>query len=402
MNQVERMTSARLWAAYHYPYLASALFAVRFIDADNIGGVAADEHFRIYVDHEYTSGWSSQLLGVEMVHQVSHLLRGHAFRAREIGLVEDDVFHWVDAVDAEINDDLMASHAAPVNSALPVDLKLASSLFAEEYFVNGERRSEQQRDCGSAAHGDPRRWEEPPPLNHSDGVRKEEADLIRRRVASEILSHERSHGDSPAGLLRWANGLLNPRVDWRRELGATLRRGVAEISGAVDYSYRRPSRRASCSPDVILPSLRRRVPLVSVVCDTSASMSERLLAEALSEIDGLLVSSGVRLDAVRVFTCDAEPGPAQLVRSASEVMLVGGGGTDLTVGINAAILSVPRPDLVVVITDGWTPWPAMAPRAVRTLAVLLGEHPPPPPDWVQGVVVEDMTPHGVKVESHSF
>ncbi len=400
MTPAERLASARLWAAYHYPYMASALFAVRFVSAEHVGGVAADEHFRIYVDHAQTSSWTSELLGVEMVHQVGHLLRGHASRAREIGLVGDDLLHWVDSVDAEINDDLINTHAAPVDSALPVDLGLAPFLFAEEYFVNGERRAGTQRDCGSAAHGDPRQWEEPPPSSDIDGIRKGETDLIRRRVASEILSHEQRHGSSPAGLLRWANSLLNSRVDWRRELGATLRRGVAEISGAVDYSYRRPSRRAGCSPDVVLPSLRHRVPRVSVVCDTSASMNENLLTEALTEIDGLLAASGVRLDAVSVFTCDAEAGPAQLVRSASEITLVGGGGTDLTVGIDAAVQSSPRPDLVVVITDGWTPWPTSTLRTIRTLAVLLGENPPAPPGWVQAVAIKDMASPTVEVETH--
>ncbi len=398
MTDADRLASARLWAAHHYPYLASALFAIRFVSAPNIGGLAADEYFRVYVDLHQISGWTADLLGVEMVHQVGHLLRGHASRAREIGLVEDDLLHWVDSTDAEINDDLLQAHVAPVDSAFPVDLGLAPSLFAEEYFVNGERRIGIRRDCGSAAHGDPRRWEEPPPMKNIDGVRKEETDLIRRRVASEIISHQRRHGSSPAGLLRWANTLLHPRVDWRKELGATLRRGVAEISGAVNYSYQRPSRRAYCSPEVILPSLRQRVPRLSVVCDTSASMNESLLTEALTEIDGLLVASGVRPDAVSVFTCDAEAGPAQLIRSASEITLVGGGGTDLTVGIDAAIQSRPRPDLVVVITDGWTPWPTSAPRGIRTLAVLLGETPPASPRWVQEVVINDMTSPSLEVE----
>ena len=107
MTDLDRLASARLWAAYHNPYQASALFAIRFVPAENKSGVAADEHFRMYVDPQQTADWTSQLLGVEMVHQVSHLLRSHASRAREIGLVRDDMLHWVDAVDAEINDDLI-------------------------------------------------------------------------------------------------------------------------------------------------------------------------------------------------------------------------------------------------------------------------------------------------------
>ena len=94
----------------------------------------------------------------------------------------------------------------------------------------------------------------------------------------------------PAGLLRWAELTVQPAVDWRRVLAAELRRAVADTAGAVDYSYRRPSRRAPVAGQVVLPALRRPVPEVAVVCDTSGSMTEDLLAAALAEVEGLLRS----------------------------------------------------------------------------------------------------------------
>jgi predicted metal-dependent peptidase len=52
------------------------------------------------------------------------------------------------------------------------------------------------------------------------------------------------------------------------------------------------------------------------------------------------------------------------------VRLVGGGGTDLRVGIAAAQASRPRPDVVVVLTDGYTPWPAQPTRARLVVAII--------------------------------
>jgi predicted metal-dependent peptidase len=129
--------------------------------------------------------------------------------------------------------------------------------------------------------------------------------------------------------------MLSPKVDWRRLLAAELRRAVREVTGAVDYSYRKPSRRSAVTGDVVLPALRRPVPEVAVVCDTSGSMTEDLLAMALAEVEGLLKGLGLTRQ-LRVLACDTAVGAAQRVSSARQVTLTGGGGTDMGAGIAAS------------------------------------------------------------------
>ena len=162
-----------------------------------------------------------------------------------------------------------------------------------------------------------------------------QARLLARQVAQDCVRHGREAGNVPAGLLRWAEQLLEPAVDWRKALAAELRRAVADTAGAVDYSYRRPSRRASVAGHVVLPALRRPVPDIAVVCDTSGSMSEDLLAAALAEVEGLLRAVGLARQ-LRVLACDTAVGPVRRVSSARQVELVGGGGTDMGAGIAAA------------------------------------------------------------------
>jgi Mg-chelatase subunit ChlD len=57
-----------------------------------------------------------------------------------------------------------------------------------------------------------------------------------------------------------------------------------------------------------------------------------------------------------VICCDLRVHPGQTVRRAEDIELLGG-GTDLREGIKAALALRPRPDLVLVLTDGQTPWP---------------------------------------------
>src|SRR5690606_38416681 len=120
------------------------------------------------------------------------------------------------------------------------------------------------------------------------------AQAIRRLTAEGIRGHARARGHVPAGWRRWAEAVLEPVVDWRQVLAGSVRRAVASASGAVDYTYQRPSRRAASQRKVVLPSLRRPVPTVAIVIDTSGSMSEDALGAALAEVAGVLRSIGLR------------------------------------------------------------------------------------------------------------
>ena len=390
-RRIDGLAAARLWATDRFPYLATGLFGAEVVAAAGSGTVSVDENWRMRADPDLTAGWTAAQLGSVLVHHVCHLLRTHGERAQAFGVTSQDARRWVQAADAEINDDLIpAGLELPGRPVLPRDLGAPDGLLAEQYFEAGTTdRSGQIKeaagdwlDCGSGADGVPRPDDGPP------GLPAWQADLLRRQVAQDVIAHAKLAGTVPGGLLRWAEQILNPKVNWRKVLAAELRRAVAEVSGAVDYSYRRPSRRAAVAGNVVLPALRRPVPEVAVVCDTSGSMTEDLLAAALAEVEGLLRALGMARR-VRVLACDTAVGPAQRVSSARQVQLVGGGGTDMGTGIAAAAALRPRPAVTVVLTDGYTPWPSQAPKGTRVVIGLLGPGAPDAPAWARAVRVQD-------------
>ena len=389
---IQGLAAARLWATDRFPYLATGLFGAEVVAAAGSGTVSVDEGWRMRADPDLIAGWTAAQLGSVLVHHVCHLLRTHGERAQAVGVSSHDAPRWVQAADAEINDDLVpAGLDLPGRPVLPADLGAPDGLLAEQYFeASTTDRSAKNKnlaaagdwlDCGSGADGVPRPDDGPPARPGW------QADLLRRQVAQDVIAHAKLAGNVPAGLLRWAEEILDPKINWRRVLAAELRRAVAEVSGAVDYSYRRPSRRAAVAGNVVLPALRRPVPDVAVVCDTSGSMTEDLLAAALAEVEGLLRALGLARQ-VRVLACDYAAGPAQRVSSARQVQLVGGGGTDMGTGIAAAVALRPRPAITVVLTDGYTPWPAAAPKGTRVVIGLLGAGAPDAPAWARAVRVD--------------
>jgi len=394
---VPGLAAARLWAASRFPYLATGLFGAQVTAASDIGTVAVDEGWRLHADPALAASWTPAQFGSVLVHHVCHLLRAHGERAGPAGVPAERAWTWVLCADAEINDDLVpAGLELPGGPVLPRHLGSQTGLLAEQYYATARGAEAPfplhdfsragtdgwSLDCGSGADGWPRPWDS----GGVPGLPPWQARLLARQVAQDCVRHGREAGTVPAGLLRWASQLLEPAVDWRKALAAELRRAVADTAGAVDYSYRRPSRRAAAAGDVVLPALRRPVPEVAVVCDTSGSMSDDLLAASLAEVEGLLRDVGLARG-VRVIACDTAASAARRVSSARQVELVGGGGTDMGAGIAAAALLRPRPAIAVVLTDGFTPWPDEPPRGMRVVVGLLGDDAPGAPGWARSVRV---------------
>jgi predicted metal-dependent peptidase len=179
---------------------------------------------------------------------------------------------------------------------------------------------------------------------------------------------------------------MQARLDWRRLLAAKVRSSTAAtVAGAADYSYAHPPRRRV--PRVVLPSLRRPLPRVAVIVDTSGSVDDDLLGLAWTEVHGCLRSLGVRRDLLTVYAADTVvhclSGPLR-----RQATLTGGGGTDMAAAIEAVLAVRPAPDLAVVITDGLTPWPLTRPRRDVIVALLPSPLPrPKPPAWAHVVEV---------------
>jgi predicted metal-dependent peptidase len=391
-----KLAAARLWATARLPYLATVVFACAVRPRPDSGTISVDRSWQLHADPAVIDALEIDELGKLILHLCGHLIRDHGARAQRLGVAEQHRReHWNRAADAELNDDLAASGCVPsVAGELPTDLGCEDGKLAEHYYERGAA-GPRRWDCGSGADGCDRPGERDRGAGTPGaGIGGHESELLRLGVAAEVHRYAAQHpGTVPAGWLRWAESVLPSRVDWRRVLAAELRSAVAAVSGMVDYSYRRPSRRAHASPDVVLPTLERPVPEVAIVCDTSGSMHDGLLARALAEVEGVLRRGGLRGRQVRVLAVDTAVHAVKRVSRASQVELAGGGGTDMGSGIEAAAALRPRPSIVIVLTDGFTPWPETAPRGVRVVVGLLtqGAFAPawPPPSWARVVVIAD-------------
>ncbi|MFJ7967500.1 VWA-like domain-containing protein [Streptomyces sp. NPDC096324] len=363
---LDKLYAARLHAARARPYLATALFALNTVESRWVPTMAVDRHWRCYVSPGFVDRTPVEDLAGVWVHEVSHLLRDHHGRserfAREHGLTGPaERLRMNIAADCEINDDAFGDGLVrPEGAVTPQFLNLPAGELMEDYlrqFRLGPRtQSLAWLDCGSGADGREREWDLGPDGAH--GLSAQERDAVRFRVAQGIKARP---GRSPAGWERWAEKAFHQPQPWRELLGAAVRSAASGPGAGEDYTYGRPSRRSASVPGVVLPTLRRRPPRVSVVIDTSGSVSDAELGGALLEVSAISRAVGGRRDLVTVVSCDAAAGVAHPLCRAEGIPLLGGGGTDLRSGFTAALRARPRPDVVVVLTDGQTPWPDARP-----------------------------------------
>ncbi|WP_405584977.1 DUF2201 family putative metallopeptidase [Streptomyces sp. NBC_01190] len=413
---LEKLLAARLHAVKVRPYLASALFALHVVEDRSVPTMAVDAHWRCYVSPGFVARMPVEELAGVWVHEVSHLLRDHHGRGEryareheehgpgersEMGVPPAEGWGRLRrniAADFEINDDIYGDGLPlPAGAVLPSLLRLPDGLLMEEYLrtasMSGLTAELAWLDCGGGADGQHRPWELGPDGAH--GLSRQQRDAVRFRVAEGIRGRP---GDAPEGWRRWADEAFHPPQPWRKLLGAAIRSATGAPGAGESHSYRRPSRRSASVPGVLLPSLRRTPPWVCVVIDTSGSVSDAELGSALLEVAAISRTVGGGRDLVSVISCDAAAGVAVPLCRAENIELVGGGGTDLRSGFSRALRGRLRPDVIVALTDGQTPWPSaqppcrtvvgLFPRSTRPVDEENPDYvPDTPPPWARVVTI---------------
>lgn len=419
----DRIAAAKLWLTRgqgDLPYLTDALYTLHTVSSVETTSMSADDHWRVYVNPGWVARASVPEIGAHLAHVTWHLLADHAGRARSLHVTSSTASAWRDAADVTVAETLDASGLDGHHLPRPKDLRLTPGRPAEEHYARLSRLpaapseaggtagggadgspdpagpaasgdADTVRDeCGSSADGLLRGYEVPL-SSDLPSVGTVQADEVRRRVAIEFRRHVTTRGTTPGDALRWAAAILDPVVPWQQVLTAAVRRAAGWANGHSDYTYLRPSRRQFAVRNVLLPGMRRPLPTVAIVVDTSSSVDDGMLGQALGEVDGAITGLGVPGEQVTVLACDAAVSTVQTVRRAKDLRLGGGGGTDMRVGIDRAVRGRPRPDVVVVVTDGYTPWPRHAPAGVALVAALIhrsGTTPPPAPSWARVVTCE--------------
>ncbi len=451
----EKLSVARSLAIMHWPFLAAVLvrLAPRWVPPDaGLTTMAVDAAWRLYINPAWFMTQTNVTLALILTgHEMQHCLGDHSERLTEYNddyLVDDkgvrspfaNIAHDL-AINSNLQTFVDAGKAyreqtapgqptvkieCPKEACYPQNFKddkgnpFPVGLISEGYAAllsklpkapsggggggaGASARGHNAKQCGKPCPGSgqcgsgggqgKQPWEEdtePNPDDATTGTSRAEREVLRNQTARDALAQQERHrGTVPAGLERWAEVLLAPaKVPWQQVLKAETKAALNWALGRTDYSYKRPNRR-NAGRDVILPGMFRPVPGIAVALDTSGSMGAKDFEHAFNEMREVFRQSG--MPAVPVFSCDTEVSDVQWVTRIDQVKMKGGGGTDMGTAI-ARAAQIKGTRLIIVMTDGVTPWGEPPGRGIRVVACLTqaecGSY--PIPDWIRPVRAYDV------------
>jgi len=405
-------------ATINHSFMRRMFESMVFIETDMVPSpMAVDEFWRIYYNPKLLAKYNDHQLPTMLYHECQHPFRKHPQRGKVFR--EEGLGHLCNAAaNYEINCRLVEekengargrngkpSVDYPDDIQLPSEHNLPINLLYEQYMDllkeiipppppgggggsgeggGGGGGGDQDQDDdqnnsqggGSGVGDKPGDWELPAPGTptpdggKTPGVSKGRQHMIMKAVAEKILEeHSKSRGSVPLDLVMAAQEIIDPHIPWDRVLGHFLRTSANMVPGMDEESYSRTHRRQDWDSEIIRPGYVTPLPTIAIVADTSGSMtSGQELSLVLGTTNSLCKHAGCE---VLFIPTDAEAHGAQRIFNARQTKLIGGGGTDMGVGIAYACGLKPRPNAIIVATDGLTPWPA-EPPPIPTIIVMIG------------------------------
>ena len=202
------------------------------------------------------------------------------------------------------------------------------------------------------------------PLDGHDfaGGSDDEADAI---TPSDVIQaaqiHKLARGALPAGLERLLGTLQKPtHSPWK-----VLRQFVTKsVAGYDRTSWRRLQRRMVTRGIGVPGRVAAGAGVIGIVADTSGSIHDEVLQLFGGHMAAIM--DDAQPESIRVYWTDAKVHRVDVIKSSTDLRRLfqksvpGGGGTDMRVGVDAAIED--GVDSVVVLTDGFTPFSRSCPK----------------------------------------
>jgi predicted metal-dependent peptidase len=356
-----RLKKARAKMLIKHPFFATLMMSMPMVETTEIPTAATDMK-SLFVNPEFIETLTDDVILFVLGHEIMHTALEHGLRRQT-----RDPMRWNIAADYSINMTLkdcgftvwdQALHDEKYRdptSKLPMSADHIYNLLTKEQDQDGGGKGPQGQP-GQPGQGQPGGKHHSPMLGDlkdpgtgndpaaEERIRKD----IQQRVA-QAATIARMTGNMSGGLERFVQGILDPKVPWQE----MLRHYMHKVKQDEENWSRRNRRFA----DFFLPARHNeRMGEIVLIGDTSGSIGNDELKQYMTEAAAIV--EAVKPERVRILWADTKVAGEQLFEDGEEIVPKpkGGGGTDMRVPLSHA--ETFEPEVVVLFTDGYTPWPA--------------------------------------------
>jgi predicted metal-dependent peptidase len=332
------------------PFYAVLLMDLLTIEETDAVPTAATDGKKLFINPKF---FKNELKDVEerifvLAHEVLHVVFQHCPRLRlynERGFGPDmKVFspmRWNRATDYIINHTLDADKIGSLPVGGLYHPKFTGDMLADDVYV--QLKDEDNDDQNSFD-------------DHKEGDESTTPDDAKvKRALAGAATAAKAVGKLPASMKRMVDELLEPQIKWSEKL-------MMEISakaGRDSSTWQRPNRRRiSMPPHIYFPGTTGyQTGHICVYIDTSGSIGEDELKHFLSETAGILQEATPEL--LQVGSCDTKAYPPHTMEEVCDIeeyQPEGGGGTYLPDIYRVLDEEAITPDVLIILTDGYTQW----------------------------------------------
>lgn len=337
----ERLSKAYVNLVCNQPFFATVLLRLQRVEDPAAPTMWTDGKRLGYNPKFIESITQDELVGV-LAHEVMHVVGLHPWRRQS-----REPKKWNIACDAVVNHIVTDSgFALPAGGVPGVADKSAEEIYNELPEMPGG-------GGGGGAWGDGG-FGEVRDATNDQGQALSEAEREGAMAEAKVMiqaaiNAAKAAGKLPAGLARYCEELLEPKVPWRELLAQFLANHAKN-----DFDWQRPNRRYFNS-GLVLPSLHSPgFGRVMIGADTSGSIDQVQLKGICSEIMGCIEPYQERGEEVELevvwFDHAAYP---QVVSDVEDLCPQGGGGTSFAPVMEHVNLQAEPPKALFMITDGY-------------------------------------------------
>lgn len=355
----EKLITARVGLLLKASFFGNLATRLKLVNADEWCGTAATDGRHFYYNSRFIAMLRPKEIEFLFGHEVLHCVYDHFGRRGD-----RDPKIWNIANDFCVNSDLVKHNVGELITTVPAlyDRKydgMSSEEVYDDLMKNAQKISmddlldkliDEHLDGEGDGDGDGEEGEGKGRPKLSDAEKQQIRDEIKEAMLAAAATVDGA-GNLPAGVKRLIQDLTEPKMNWRELLRMQL-----ESTIKSDYTWMRASRKG-WHMDAVMPG-RNQDPMIdiAVALDASGSISESMLKDFLSEIQGIMDSFPAYK--IHVITFDTEAyNPAQYdsdnLDSICDYEVKGGGGTDFDCVYNYLKENEIEPKRLVMFTDGY-------------------------------------------------